>query len=198
MSNRRVAGIALVGLMGAVVCFRGTSLADVIQKWKTPKGGLYFGDRPPPGSTKIGQEGSKDAPDSAPSSEESPPRSPEDEKLSVDASRERAAIEKALNASAAHLEEVKKKIAETERLPDNMGTRMTNYADGTPSKRDAVRGLQAEKHKTLAEIADQWKKFDDLNERVLKSHGGSAPDWWRSKLSCLACPSRSEAESALE
>ena len=75
---------------------------------------------------------------------------------------------------------------------------MTNYADGTPSKPVAVRGLQAEKRKTLAEIADQWKKFDDLNERVLKSHGGSAPDWWRSKLSCLACPSRSEAESALE
>lgn len=39
-------------------------LADVargdepIQQWRTPAGGLYFGDRPPPGSTLVGATGS--------------------------------------------------------------------------------------------------------------------------------------------
>jgi hypothetical protein len=198
MSNRRAVGIAIVGLLGALIALRSVSRADVIQKWKTPKGGLYFGDRPPPGSTKVGQEGSSEPSDSAPTSNESPPSSDLDGKLSVEASRQRAAIEKALNASAVRLEEVKKKIAETERLPDSMGTRMTSYADGTPTKPEALRALKAEKRKSLEEISAQWKKFDELNARVQKDHGGSAPIWWRSKLSCSACPSRSEAEKALE
>jgi hypothetical protein len=75
---------------------------------------------------------------------------------------------------------------------------MTSYADGTPTKPEALRALKAEKRKSLEDIAAQWKKFEDLNERVRKGHGGSAPIWWRSKLSCSACPSRAAAEKAPE
>jgi hypothetical protein len=36
-----------------VVSFGAVALADAIQKWQTPDGSLYFGDRPPQGSTLV-------------------------------------------------------------------------------------------------------------------------------------------------
>jgi hypothetical protein len=188
-----VAWIAYVG-------FHTIATGDVIQKWRTPGGGLYFGDRPPPGSTKIGQEGSKSAPesDSSLSTVTSPPRSESDDALSVEASRQRTAIERALNQDAARLEEVKKQITEAERQPDTFSRRVTNYASGVPVKQDVLRSLHEDEQKVLSDIASQWKKFDELNQRVIASHGGNAPDWWRSRITCAACPSRAEAESALQ
>jgi hypothetical protein len=38
--------VALLGLASAAG-------ADAIQKWRTPSGGIYFGDRPPSGSTLV-------------------------------------------------------------------------------------------------------------------------------------------------
>jgi hypothetical protein len=36
-----------------VVAFAAAALGDPIQKWQTPNGSLYFGDRPPQGSTLV-------------------------------------------------------------------------------------------------------------------------------------------------
>lgn len=38
----------------AVTLFASLACAQLIQKWKTPAGMLYFGDRPPAGSTLVG------------------------------------------------------------------------------------------------------------------------------------------------
>ena len=187
---------AIVAAFAVLLVLPSVSLTQVIQKWKTPSGRLYFGDRPPPGSTKIGQEGSNETSDSSPPPEEAQPRSPREDTLSVEASRERSAIEKALNEGAAHLADIRKQITETERLPDNFSGRVTNYATGNPTKPETLRALHVEERKTLDEMALQWKKFDKLNERVLSGHRGSPPDWWRNKITCAACPSRAEAESA--
>jgi len=161
---------------------------------------MYFGDRPPPGSTKIGQEGSKDSPASSDSSSSAPSaaRSETEDALSVEASRQRTAIERALNEQAGRLLEVRKHLSEAEQQPDGFSRRVTNYAAGSPTKQDTVRSLREDEQKVLGEIVAQWKKFEELNDRVYKSHGGSAPDWWRNRITCSACPSRAEAESALQ
>lgn len=43
--------------LACVVVISAVASAQSIQKWKTPDGKLYFGDKPPAGSTKIGEEG---------------------------------------------------------------------------------------------------------------------------------------------
>ena len=196
--NPRSTRATITFLAWAAVCAVAT--ADVIQKWRTPGGGLYFGDRPPPGSTKIGQEGSQDTPQSSGSLSSAPSgsRSEAEDALSVEASRQRTAIERALNEQAARLGDIRKQLTEAEQQPDTFSRRVTNYAAGSPTKQDAVRSLREDEQKALGEIAAQWKKFDELNERMLKSHGGTAPDWWRSRITCSACPSRAEAENALQ
>jgi hypothetical protein len=45
--SRLFAGVALLALVG-------TAHAESIQQWQTPTGSLYFGDRPPAGSTLVG------------------------------------------------------------------------------------------------------------------------------------------------
>ena len=66
-------------LLGALV---GSAQSQTIQKWKTPDGTLYFGDKPPAGSMKIGEEGSNGSPSNG-SPQESAPRSAEQERLSI-------------------------------------------------------------------------------------------------------------------
>src|ERR1043166_5824267 len=91
--------------LACVVVISAFASAQSIQKWKTPAGKLYFGDKPLAGSTKIGAEGSNVSPSNG-SSQEGAPRSTEQERFSVDVSRERTEIEKALNSNAEHLEEI--------------------------------------------------------------------------------------------
>src|SRR5882672_8784408 len=56
----RIALVVIVSLIGAA------AYADAIQKWRTPDGELYFGDRPPAGSTLL--ETLADSPVVAPAS----------------------------------------------------------------------------------------------------------------------------------
>lgn len=169
--------------------------ADTIQKWKTPDGKLYFGDRPPAGSTNIGKEGSNEPP--ANGSPQESARSAEQERFSIEVSRERTEIEKALNDNAERLEEVAKQIAEVESAPNVLPPWMEMRAGFKNEKADRLRELWAQKRTTLAAVADLWKRFDKLNAEVTKAYDGKAPDWWRSTLSCPKCPSRSEAEDSL-
>jgi hypothetical protein len=46
---KRLVASVTVGL----IAFAAVALADAIQKWRTPDGSLYFGDRPPAGSTLV-------------------------------------------------------------------------------------------------------------------------------------------------
>ena len=178
----------------------GVAKAQAIQKWRTPDGKLYFGERPPQGSTKIGQEGSNEPPPSGNSAETAvaTPRSAEQEKLSIDTSRSRTQIEKALNLNADHLEDIERKIDEVERQPDFVEPWMERRAGIKNEKVETLRGLEAKKRETLKTMVDLWNRFDELDAKVKKAHDGTAPDWWRSALSCLKCPSRNEAENALK
>jgi hypothetical protein len=183
-------------LLAGVVFTSTVADAQAIQKWKTPDGKLYFGDRPPAGSTKIGEEGSNELP-AGESFPESPPPSAEQEKLSIDVSRERARIEKALNDNAERLEEIDKEIAEVQRSPNLVPAWMERRAGVKNEKADTLRELGSQKRTTLETIANLWKRFDQLDAKVKKAYEGNPPDWWRSTLSCAKCPTRSEAENSL-
>jgi hypothetical protein len=180
-------------LLGLLVGAR----AETIQKWKTPDGKLYFGDRPPAGSAKIGEEDSNEPPVNEGSHETAPP-SADQEKLSIDASRERTKIERALNDNAEHLAEVDKQIAEVQRVPNVVPPWMERRAGFKNEKVETLRELWSQKRTTLATMDDLWKRFDKLDAKVKKAYGGKTPDWWRSTLSCPKCPSRAEVESSLQ
>jgi hypothetical protein len=68
-------------LLACVVAISAVASAQSIQKWKTPDGKLYFGDKPPAGSTKIGEEGSNEPPANE-RSQEGAPRSAQQERFS--------------------------------------------------------------------------------------------------------------------
>lgn len=197
MAKRRceksIGCLLLVGaaFFGAMI---GSARSQTIQKWKTPYGKLYFGDTPPPGSKKIGEEGSSEPAHEQP--QESTPPSPEKEKLSVDASRERTQIQEALNKHAAHLEELDAQIAEVQRAPSLVPGWMERRAGFKNDKAETLRELKSQKRATLTTIADLWKRFDKLDASVRKAYAGETPIWWRSTLSCPKCPSRLDAEEA--
>jgi hypothetical protein len=46
---KRLVASAVLGL----IAIAAVAAADAIQKWRTPEGALYFGDRPPVGSTLL-------------------------------------------------------------------------------------------------------------------------------------------------
>jgi hypothetical protein len=181
-------------LLGALV---GSAQSQTIQKWKTPDGTLYFGDKPPAGSMKIGEEGSNEPPSNG-SSQEGAPRSAERERFSIDVSRERTEIEKALNNNAERIEEVDEQIAEVQRAPNVVPPWMERRAGFKNEKAETLRELWSQKQTTLATIGDLWKRFDKLDAKVKKAYDGKAPDWWRSTLSCPNCPGRSEVERSLQ
>lgn len=62
--------------------------ADVIQKWRTPEGTLYFGDRPPDGSTKLGEIGEEPEVEAPPPGDEA-----EESERSASAESRAASIE---------------------------------------------------------------------------------------------------------
>ena len=168
--------------------------AEGIQKWRTPDGSLYFGDKPPTGSTKIGEERSNEPPSTG---FREPASGSADERLSIDSSRARAELEKALHQTSERLEEVRKKIDEARRQPDVVPGWMEKRAHIQNEKAETLRELRLEERKTLAAVVVIWRRFETLDARVKRQYGGEAPDWWLSTLSCPGCPSRTEAEAAL-
>ena len=183
-----------VGLLIAIAL---TADAEIIQKWKTREGQLYFGDKPPPGSTKLGEEGSKDEPAPerpVPEAAAAPEASAEQSRLSIEMSRQRKLIETALNRDAERYAEVTKQIADAERLPDLVEPWMEKSLGFANEKGDMLRRLRPERREIASAMLKSWERFDELDAEVRKSYG-SAPDWWR-KPTCVSCPSRSELRSA--
>jgi hypothetical protein len=168
--------------------------ADSIQKWKTPSGQLYFGDHPPPGSTKVGEEKDTAPPaaaEAARAASGDTNESPEHAKMSVDASQRRTQIERALNRDAERLAEVRKKISDAQSQPNVLEPWMEKGLGLPNEKGDSLKQLRAEQGELAAAMVKHWDEFDELDKKVRESFGGSAPDWWR-KPSCSQCPSRSE------
>jgi hypothetical protein len=184
-----------------------TANAQVIQKWKTPDGSLYFGDKPPAGSTKTGEEGSaaaaatKDEDAPMPASTSAAAR--DDDGFSVKLSNARTKIERALRQDAARLTEIRGHIDNVKRMelrgdPNGVasGYDIAETANFQAKKEQALRDLNAQEREAYADIGSLWKAFDDLNADV-REHYGREPDWWRSRIECGECPSRLEAENAL-
>lgn len=163
-----------------------TTIADaqVIQKWKKPDGSLYFGNKPPAGSVKIGETGFPVPTRRASSSSDvrgaSPEATPAD--FSVQATSARKKIERTLRDNAARLTEIRDRMKEVSNLQ-------------VKSKADMLNDLEAERRKRYAAIADAWAAFENLNAKVVERYG-EEPDWWRSTIICGACPTREEAAAA--
>jgi hypothetical protein len=191
--KKKIECLLLVGAAFFAVMI-GSARSQTIQKWKTPDGKLYFGDTPPPGSKKIGEEGSSEPAHEPP--QESTPSTPDKERISVDASRERTQIEEALNKQAGHLEELDARSAEVQRAPNVVPGWMERRAGFKNDKAETLRDLKSQRHAALTTIADLWKRFDKLDASVRKAYAGEAPIWWRSTLNCPKCPSRLDAEQA--
>ena len=183
--------------------------AQAIQKWKTKEGTLYFGDKPPPGSTKLGEEGTNEpAPETAPATENAPapesapatesaPRSAERDRFSNAASRERNDIEKRLNRDAERLADVREKIEQVERQPNVVEPWMEKGLGLANEKGDALKKLRSEQREIASSMLKSWEQYDALDQKVRKEFAGSSPDWWR-KVSCSRCPSPSEVKSLAE
>jgi hypothetical protein len=181
---------ALVLALAASAALVAAVSADPIQKWKTPSGQLYFGDHPPPGSTKVGEEHDTVPPPAA-AAASAASESPEHAKMSVDASQRRTQIERALNRDADRLAEVRKKISDVQSQPNVLEPWMEKGLGLPNEKGDSLKHLRDEQGELAAAMVKHWDEFDELDKKVRESSGGSAPDWWR-KPSCSQCPSRSE------
>jgi hypothetical protein len=176
--------------LAASAVFAAVASADAIQKWKTPSGQFYFGDHPPPGSTKVGEE--KDtAPPRAAEGAPATSESPDHAKMSIDASQRRTQIERALNRDAERLAEVRKKISDVQSQPNVVEPWMEKGLGLPNEKGDSLKHLRDEQGELAAAMVKSWDEFDELDKKVRETFGGSAPDWWR-KPSCSQCPSRSE------
>ena len=201
----RCAGGILLTVFGLFLLLPFVASAQVIQKWKKPDGSLYFGNKPPPGSTKIGETGfpapARPKPPSQKEAEPEPP--PGGDAFSAKASNARTRIERALKGKSARLTEIRVRIEDVKSLqpqghPSTVATQQDVAALSRfqSRKEEMLRDLRAEQRKVYGDIADLWKQFEVLNEDVLERYGHE-PDWWRSWIICAGCPSRSEAESEL-
>jgi hypothetical protein len=192
--------LALIGV--AVLILSGTARALVL--CTTPDGKTYVGDTPPPGcEVKSSYESAPEAP--APNNAANAPVGAREDNFSVQASRARTKIERALNKDAGSLEDIRKRIGEVELIepqgsPNYFATQqdVADAAAFQSRKAAALKELSDAERKTLADMADLWRAFDELDADVVKHYGGKEPDWWRHTLSCPGCPSRYEIENALK
>lgn len=169
--------------------------AQTIQKWRTPDGRLFFGDRPPPGSTKVGEVGKDSRPPEPVLSEQA---------FTAKATQSRYEIERGLKQQSDRLWEIQRQLDRVEALeptddPDYVVSQRSeaDLAAFRAKKAETLRELEAAKRRSCAAIVDLWKQFDALNEKIAQRYGGQWPAWWQRTLDCPTCPSRDEAERAL-
>jgi hypothetical protein len=188
--------IAVVAAMVAV------SEAEEIQKWRTRDGGTYYGNRPPPGSEKIGSTGALDPLDgsgaaAAPASATPAPGSAsEADAYSTAASLKRRRIEKGLNEEALRLARIRAERARLEgELRDRVDDPLSSRAGASPQQKAALPTLdrlEHDEHACLGRIRQYYADFDALRAEVGEHFKGAAPSWWRSEINCPKCPSRIE------
>src|SRR5262249_32680655 len=152
----------------------------------TPDGKTYVGDKPPPRCEIKGNYQS--APETPNLDGAAPaPGDTSRDSFSVQASRARTEIERALNKDAASLEEVRRRVEDVQRMElqgdSNYVVTQQDIADAR-SRAAALRELRDAERKTLIDIADLWRAFDELDAKVVEHYGGKEPDWWRRTLRC--------------
>jgi len=180
--------------------------ADEVKKWTDAAGNLHY--------SITGSD--------APSGEDSEApilqgrQVSAEETFSVEASLRRKEIETKLVAAAHGLEETRAEIATTEKSEFKAWVpNLTGNAQAAQSSLDAqrdaflaaaqfqeektekLRRLRRQERGKLKEIVGLWKEFSSLDGVVTDHFGGTAPEWWRRKLSCPHCPTLAEAERDL-
>jgi hypothetical protein len=179
--------------------------ADEVRKWRDADGNLHYSITGTPGSDGTADEGpivgARD-----PTAEE---------KFSIEASLRRRELERKLKAAGQDLEDVRRKLRETEGKdfdawvpvltlnPQSAQASLDAQRDAflastqfEQEKAATLRRLKRHERKTLGEIVGLWKEFDALGSEV-RSRYGKSPDWWRDRLDCRPCPSAEEAAKAL-
>jgi len=170
--------------------------AQTIQEWKTPDGKLFFGDRPPSGSTKVGQVGGDSQPPDAVLSPKT---------FAAKAGQSRSELEQALRRNSDRLWEIRDLLDKVERLaPKDDPEFVTSEQEATDAaafearKAETLRKLSEAERRSYSTIANLWKSLDELNSKVASRFGGKSPDWWHDKVDCQNCATREEAEDALK
>ena len=188
----RSTGLAIVLSLVVIA----SASAQAIQQWKTPDGTLFFGDRPPAGSTRVGEVGSDSQPPEPVLSLKT---------FSAKASQSRNELEQALRRNSDRLWAIRDQLDKVESLKPKddpefvMSEReATDLAAFQARKAEMLRRLREAERKSYSAIADLWKSLDELNSKVASRYGGKPPDWWQDKVSCQNCATREEAEGALK
>jgi hypothetical protein len=170
--------------------------AQAIQQWKTPDGTLFFGDRPPAGSIKVGEVGSDLQPPE-------PVLSPK--AFAAKASQSRTELELALRRNSDRLWDIRDQLDKVERLrpKDDPEFVMSEQEAKDVSafqtrKAETLRRLRDAERKSWSTIANLWKSLDELSSKVASRYGGKSPDGWPDKIDCPNCASREDAENALK
>jgi Domain of unknown function (DUF4124) len=170
--------------------------AQAIQAWKTPDGRLFFGDRPPAGSIRVGDAGSDSQPPE-------PVQSPKT--FAAKASQSRTDLEQALRRSSDRLWEIRDQLDKVESLqpkddPEFVMSEQeaTDLAAFQARKADTLRRLRDAERRSYLAIANLWKSLDELNAKVASRYGGKSPDWWQDKVDCQNCATQEDAADALK
>jgi hypothetical protein len=188
----RSTGLAIVLSLLVVA----SASAQAIQGWKTPDGKLFFGDRPPAGSIRVGEVGS----DSQPPEPVLPLKT-----FAAKASQSRNELEQALRRNSDRLWEIRDQLDKVESLkpkddPEFVISEQeaTDLAAFQARKAETLRRLREAERRSYSVIANLWKSLDELNSKVASRYDGKSPDWWQDKVNCQNCATREEAENALK
>src|SRR5262249_32015023 len=129
--------------------------AQAIQKWKTPDGTLFFGDRPPAGSIKVGTVGSDSQPAEPVLSLKT---------FAAKASQSRIEMEQALRQNSDRLWEIRDQLDKVESLkpkddPEFVMSeqRATDLAAFQARKTETIRRLKEAERTRYSAIANLWK-----------------------------------------
>jgi hypothetical protein len=169
---------------------------QAIQQWKTPDGSLFFGDRPPAGSIKVGVVGDD-------------PKPPEPvlsaKAFAAKASQSRNELESALRRSSDRLWDIRDQLDKVEKLkpkddPEFVMSEQEakDLAAFQTRKAETLRRLREAERTSWSAIATLWKSLDELSSKVASRYGGKSPEGWPGKIDCPNCASREDAENALK
>jgi hypothetical protein len=185
-------GLAIVFSLFVVA----SASAQAIQAWKTPDGTLFFGDRPPAGSIRVGEVGSDSQPPEPVLSLKT---------FAAKASQSRNELEQALKRNSDHLWEIRDQLDKVGSLkpkddPEFVMSEQeaTDLAAFQARKADMLRRLREAERRSYSAIANLWKSLDELNSKVASRYGGKSPDWWQDKVNCQNCATQQDAEDALK
>jgi hypothetical protein len=161
--------IGCVTAVAFAIALSAASGAQPIQKWRTPNGEQYFGDRPPAGSVKIGEY------------QEAKPRVSEatadakakaDNAFDAQAIRRRRRIEKGLNEAADQLAAARAQLSRV-RIATSLNAR---------------RAMQARESEATLRVSEYKQDFESLTEEVRRYYHGDLPPSWSPTPNCRNCP----------